>query len=181
MTQTIRVAPRDKTFDAKVIRAEANDVEERDGVVLFWGGWPSQWYPSQFTINGFTYNCAEQWMMAEKARTFGDTATLAKILSAKYPKAQKELGRSVTPFNPAKWDRLSRDVVYQGNLHKFAENPALGKLLKATGKAKIGEASPYDDLWGIGMDAKAKGAFNPATWKGKNWLGEALMRVRKAL
>ena len=31
----------------------------------------SQWYPSTFIVDGATYNCAAQYMMAEKARIFG--------------------------------------------------------------------------------------------------------------
>ena len=45
-----------------------NDVTERGGFVFFWNGWPSQWYPSVFVVDGVTYSCAEQFMMAEKAR-----------------------------------------------------------------------------------------------------------------
>ena len=32
----------------------------------------SQWYPASFIVDGVYYNCAEQYMMAEKARLFGD-------------------------------------------------------------------------------------------------------------
>ena len=35
---------------------------------FFWSGPFSQWHPSPFIIDGVTYNCAEQYMMAEKAR-----------------------------------------------------------------------------------------------------------------
>ncbi len=174
-------APRDPKFEAKVIRKEANDVVTRDGVTLFWGGWPSQWYPSRFTIGNITYNCAEQWMMAEKARFFGDKEARGKILFSMYPKSQKEAGRNVTPFNEKKWSKASRKIVLKGNLAKFKQNPDLAKLLKATGATTIGEASPYDDLWGIGVDVKHKSAFKPKQWKGSNWLGKVLEQVRKKL
>ncbi len=108
--------------------------------------------------------------------------TAAKIMKCKYAMAQKELGRSAGPYN-ADWDKPkgSRLAVYRGNLAKFSQNPGLKKLLLATGTSKIGEASPYDDLWGIGMDVKDKRALTPSKWTGKNWLGEALMKVRKKL
>ena len=32
----------------------------------------SQWYPCQFEVDGVTYTSAEQYMMAEKAKLFGD-------------------------------------------------------------------------------------------------------------
>ncbi|RBL80403.1 DUF1768 domain-containing protein, partial [Streptomyces cavourensis] len=49
----------------------------------FWGHRPrpdgrlgasclSQWWPSPFTVDGVAYASAEHWMMAGKARLFGD-------------------------------------------------------------------------------------------------------------
>ena len=35
----------------------------------------SQWYESPFTIEGITYRCAEQYMMAQKALLFNDHET----------------------------------------------------------------------------------------------------------
>ena len=47
---------------------------ETDKFVFFWRPESiySQGYPSRFTANGHEYCCAEQFMMAEKARLFGD-------------------------------------------------------------------------------------------------------------
>ena len=43
-----------------------------DNVVLFWHSpfYFSQWSPSPFVVDGVPYSCAEQFMMAEKARLF---------------------------------------------------------------------------------------------------------------
>jgi len=43
------------------------DAEE--GYTLFWRSQSpfSQWHPAQFTVDGITYNCAEQFMMYQKA------------------------------------------------------------------------------------------------------------------
>ena len=38
-----------------------------DKYVFFYGGICSQWAPTVFSIDGITYNCAEQYMMAKKA------------------------------------------------------------------------------------------------------------------
>ena len=51
----------------------------------------SQWYLSDFTVNGVLYNCAEKYMMAEKARLFGDEEALEKIFKAYHPN-QKSFG-----------------------------------------------------------------------------------------
>ena len=52
----------------------------------------SQWYECEFVIDGIAYRCAEQFMMAEKARLFGDEENLQKIIEAKTPQTMKELG-----------------------------------------------------------------------------------------
>ena len=53
----------------------------------------SQWYPCSFEVDGITYNCAEQYMMAGKARVFNDEETLGKILSvADKPQDEKATG-----------------------------------------------------------------------------------------
>ena len=45
-----------------------------DNVVLFWQppSYFSQLSPSSFVVDGVSYSCAEQFMMAEKARSFKD-------------------------------------------------------------------------------------------------------------
>ncbi|MGO8993716.1 MAG: NADAR family protein [Polyangiaceae bacterium] len=166
----------------KIKKAEANDVVTRDGVTLFWGGWPSQWYPSEFTLDGHDFNCAEQYMMWSKAKFLGDEETARKILKVKWPKAQKELGRNAKPWNPA-WDKPSgsRAVVLKGTLAKFGQNADLRKKLLATGDTVIGEASPYDTIWGIGFDVDHKDAWAPKRWTGTNWLGKVLMKARETL
>jgi hypothetical protein len=162
-------------------RGTMSTVTERGDFVFFWSGWPSQWHPSTFTVEGVTYVCAEQFMMAEKARLFGDEATRRKILAAADPREHKALGREVTPFDEARWTNACREIVFQGNLAKFTQDEALRALLLATGDKTLAEASPKDLVWGIGLAADDWQATHRGKWRGKNWLGEALMRVRAEL
>ena len=158
-----------------------SDVTERDGFVFFWSGWPSQWHPSPFTVADVTYSCCEQFMMAEKARLFGDEDILRSILAADHPREHKALGRKVKGYDDARWTGVCQGIVYQANLAKFTQNPKLRALLVATGSATLAEASPTDRIWGIGLAAEDPRATDPSAWRGKNWLGEALMRVRAEL
>lgn len=158
----------------------AAQILENETVFLFWHGWPSNWFPSPFSVDGLTYGCVEQYMMAEKARLFGDDVRLAQILVAATPKAQKALGRAVTPFDDARWQEVAREVVFRGNLEKYRQTPELRALLLATGSREIAEASPFDRRWGIGR-APSELALDRTSWRGKNWLGEALVRVRAEL
>ena len=160
-------------------------------VIYFWGHTPnpkkmttacfSQWYPCAFEVDGITYNCAEQYMMAEKARVFNDEEVLSKILVTSNPKDIKALGREVKNFDAMKWSSVSKDIVVKGNLHKFAQNMDLFHFLHETGNKVLVEASPYDTIWGIGMQESDEGIINPHNWKGLNQLGFALMEVRDDL
>ncbi len=141
----------------------------------------SQWWPAAFALDGATYASAEQYMMAEKARLFGDGETRARILASEAPDKAKALGRQVRGFDPAVWERECLAIVVRGNLAKFTQNAPLGFWLRATGEAVLVEASPLDAIWGIGLAADDPRAADPAQWPGTNLLGFALMRVRAAL
>ena len=78
----------------------------------------SQWHPAKFDVDGVTYNCAEQYMMHQKAVLFGDDAMTSQILKSEDPKEQKALGRKVTNFDPDKWTSECRKIVKAGNKAK---------------------------------------------------------------
>ena len=75
--------------------------KSREDFVFFWRHIDSpvacfsQWYPSDFMIDGIRYNCAEQYMMAEKAGVFGDKAVWSEIMASSNPEVIKKLGRRV--------------------------------------------------------------------------------------
>lgn len=154
---------------------------DRGSFFFFHGGWPSQWHPSVFKVDGVTYGCAEQFMMAEKAKLFGDMTSRKKILASRNPREQKALGRKVLNFKEDKWTNVCREVVFQGNLAKFTQNSDLRELLVATATKTLAEASPTDRIWGIGLSEDDPRALTRSAWRGTNWLGETLMRVRTNL
>lgn len=160
--------------------------------VFFWGHTPaqvgrvdgscfSQWWQCEFTVDGVNYNSAEQYMMAEKARLFGDTKVEQKVLQVLHPKEIKALGRLVKGFNAEVWDANCFEIVKKGNMAKFTQNPTLLSYLLATKNKILVEASPVDKIWGIGMDKNNINSGNPMAWEGKNLLGFALTAVREAL
>lgn len=141
----------------------------------------SQWADSPFEVAGQLYPTAEHWMMAEKARLFDDPEIEAEILRAKHPKTVKALGRKVRGYENTRWHAERERIVFEGNLHKFQQNPALLEVLLGTGAATLVEASPYDRIWGIGLRADQPAAQDPERWRGLNLLGQVLMRVRARL
>lgn len=110
---------------------------------FFWHGVFSQWHPCNFVIDGIMYNCAEQYMMAEKARLFKDETILQSILSTSDPKEQKSLGRLIKNFDPKVWDNVCREIVKRGNIAKFTQNSELLVQLLKTKNTLLAEASPY--------------------------------------
>lgn len=141
----------------------------------------SQWWEAPFTVDGVNYPTAEHYMMAEKARLFGDPDICQAILAAETPEQAKELGRQVRGFDGAAWTRQRVPVVTRGNTAKFGQNPALKAFLLSTGEKILVEASPLDGIWGIGLAEDDLCARDPRQWQGLNLLGFALMRVRKNL
>lgn len=141
----------------------------------------SQWYPAAFELDGERYASAEHWMMAGKARLFGDHAITARILASDDPAEVKALGRKIAGFDETRWAAHRYPLVVAGNLAKFAQHPALGEFLLGTGEQVLVEASPVDAVWGIGLAADHRDATRPAQWPGLNLLGFALMDVRAQL
>jgi len=149
--------------------------------VFFWSGIYSNWHPSPFQIGGVQYNCAEQYLMAEKARLFGDITSESRILSAINPADQKRYGRQVTGFNKDKWESVALDVMYRALWAKFTQDEALKGQILSTGDRIIVEASPEDCIWGIGLHWAEKACDDPKNWRGTNWLGLTLTKVRDDL
>ena len=141
----------------------------------------SQWYPCQFEADGVTYTSAEQYMMAEKARLFGDEEIRAEILNTSDPRKCKALGRKVRNFDKAVWNKEKEHIVRKGNTKKFLQNSALRSFLLSTGDKVLVEASPTDRVWGIGLGKNNPDALDPQKWRGQNLLGFALMNVRDFL
>lgn len=165
---------------------------ERFRYLYFWGHQPSkdgtithscmsQWYAVGFEIDGVRYATAEHWMMASKARLFGDDETLQQIRDCHDPKTAKALGRGVKNFDSKAWNAVCRELVIQGNLAKFQQDERLRAYLISTDDHVLVEASPLDTIWGIGLGAADEKAKHPETWNGLNLLGFALMEVRRQL
>jgi len=145
---------------------------------FFWSGPFSQWHPSEFWIGGVEYNCAEQWMMAEKARLFKDEHAERDIMTTHRPNEQKAIGRHVKNFDLGVWNQNAKLIVYRGNWAKYTQNFDLATELIKTQGTTIVEASPYDHIWGVGLEAGDPRINDRANWRGLNWLGEVLMAVR---
>jgi ribA/ribD-fused uncharacterized protein len=158
----------------------------------FWGHRPrpdgrvgasclSQWWEAPFTVDGVSYATAEHWMMAGKARLFGDAEAEQRVLAARSPAEAKKVGRLVRGFDESVWERERFAIVVEGSVHKFAAHAGLREYLLNTGLRVLVEASPVDRVWGIGLAADDPAAQDPERWRGPNLLGFALMAARARL
>ncbi len=140
-----------------------------------------QWYERAFTENSNTYKTAEHYMMAGKAKLFGDQESRQKIIDCTSPNKARSLGRKVTGFDEKIWKQHRCDIVQRGNYLKFSQHPDLLDYLLGTENQVLVEASPYDAIWGIGMDEYHPDVLDPSKWKGSNLLGYVIMTVRDQL
>lgn len=166
--------------------------EKRFKFLCFWGHQPSkdgsvnkfclsQWWVQDFIVEGQIYPTAEHWMMAGKAKLFGDNEVLEKIYQAKTPAEAKKLGRQVRNFDGQLWNAHKYNIVKEGNIHKFSQHEELKTFLLNTKDRVLVEASPVDKIWGIGLEASHPHAEQPMHWKGENLLGFAIMEARDHL
>ena len=171
---------------------EADRAKRKLKFVFFWGHTApgdgrigthvlSQWWPHPFAVDGVRYPTAEHFMMAEKARLFGDETRLVEVLAAPSPGAAKAAGRRVTGFDDAVWCENRVEIVARGSVAKFGSDDDLRRFLVGTGDRVLVEASPRDRVWGIGMGKNNPDAAHPSRWRGLNLLGLALMKARAEL
>ncbi|SCK53926.1 hypothetical protein H181DRAFT_04941 [Streptomyces sp. WMMB 714] len=165
---------------------------ERFKYLYFWGHQPlrdggagkgclSQWWPAPFTAEGVEYATAEHWMMARKARLFGDAEAERRAVAAPGPRQAKAVGRKVKGFDQEVWERERYGIVVEGNARKFEHHAELREYLLGTNSRVLVEASPLDRVWGVGLPADDERVRDPAQWRGLNLLGFALMEARTRL
>lgn len=181
--------PRAWTYDELVV--SEHDGEKLD-FLLFWGHTPpasgelgphvfSQWWHHPFEVDAATYPTAEHFMMAEKARLFEDEGTRKEILTAESPADAKACGRRVQGFTETLWKAHRNDIVFRASVAKFGSDDELRRYIVGTGDSVLVEASPKDNIWGIGLGSDDNAATKPSQWRGLNLLGFALMRARAEL
>lgn len=144
-------------------------------------GYLSNWYLSDFNIDGIKYSSMEQYMMYQKAILFNDNKISNQILETSNVGKIKALGRSVKNYNDTIWNGIRQVIVYQGLLEKFHQNIELKNKLLDTNHNILAECAVQDRIWGIGLSMKDDARFDMNKWRGQNLLGFSLMYVRTQL
>ncbi|SDJ30398.1 hypothetical protein SAMN04487760_1053 [Lachnospiraceae bacterium G41] len=144
-------------------------------------GFLSNWYLSDFTVDGIKFSSMEQYMMYMKAIVFDDKSIASQIMETSDVATIKDLGRRVSNYNDTIWNGMRQPLIYKGLLEKFRQNEELKKELLETEDAILAECAYSDLIWGIGirMDDPDKNDMNK--WRGTNLLGFTLMLVRNEI
>ncbi|MCF2435576.1 NADAR family protein [Streptomyces thinghirensis] len=160
--------------------------------LCFWGHRPlpdgrigpsclSQWWPSPFTVAGVEYATAEHWMMAGKARLFGDAEAERRVLAADHPAEAKKTGRLVRGFDETVWERERFRIVVEGSVHRVRLGPDTARVLAEHGREGAGGGEPRGPVVGHRSDRGRRGGDGPGRWRGPNLLGFALMTAQGRL
>ncbi len=144
-------------------------------------GYLSNWYLSDFELDGIRFTSMEQYMMYQKACAFGDDKAANQIRNTSDVGKIKALGRAVRNYEDVIWNGIRQIVVYEGLLEKFRQNSELKEKLLATGQSILAECAVQDKIWGIGLSMKDEKRFDRKEWKGQNLLGFSIMKVRDSL
>jgi ribA/ribD-fused uncharacterized protein len=139
----------------------------------------SNFHPCSFVIEGQRYHSSEQYFQYKKAQLAKDEPSMNKILTAKTASACKYFGDNVRISNSV-WYKNNLTIMKQALHAKFSQNDSLKDFLLLTGNMRLGEASPRDKYWGIGIGLGDKDVLTKQ-WPGKNHLGHLLMELRTTL
>lgn len=141
-------------------------------------GYLSNWYKSNFIYKGVFFTSAEQYMMASKAKLFGDYEIARKIMATNDVREIKRLGRQVRNFDETSWANSREFIMVDGLTAKFSQDLSLATKLLSTGNCILAECAVRDKIWGIGLSMTDENRFDTSKWRGMNLLGKCLMTVR---
>ena len=79
-------------------------------------GYLSNWYLSDFSVDGIGYSSMEQYMMYQKAVLFKDMEIAEQILATDNVGKIKALGRAVKNYEEMFWNGMRQILVYRGLL-----------------------------------------------------------------
>ncbi len=116
----------------------------------------SNFYPCQMEVEGVTYNCTEQYLVAERVREVckeDAEETLKDIMNETNPVQIKRKGRKWAPWKDSTehWQRFAEQKLEVANEAKYSQHPDLRVALFGTSGTRLVEAS-RDLYWGVWLD-----------------------------
>lgn len=127
----------------------------------------SNFAPFPIRLDGKLWPTSEHYFQAQK---FDDAAYRERIRGTSSPWDAAKLGRDRKVKLRRDWESVKVGIMHQALVAKFAQHDALRTLLLGTGDATLVEHTENDAYWGDGGNGR-----------GRNMLGQLLMRVRSEL
>ena len=144
-------------------------------------GFLSNWYPSDFEVDGMKFCNVEQYIMYCKCAVFGDFQAAEAVMATSEPAIQKLIAGKAKDYNETIWNGLRQVVLTRALIAKFEQNPSLRDALMKTENAYLVECARSDKIWACGLSLYDDARKDIANWCGTNILGFALMEVREIL
>lgn len=147
----------------------------------------SVWEPGRglvffkFTVDDICFHSVEQYLWYRKAVLFNDQKRAKKIKEAYSASKARRLGKHIRNADETMWEAERPHILLKGLLAKFSQNEKLKHKLKETSSKHLVHAHESDLISGIGLGLYNWRVMFPKYWRGKNLLGEALMKVREIL
>jgi ribA/ribD-fused uncharacterized protein len=124
----------------------------------------SNFYIASIKYDGISYTNNESAFQAQKITDYKEQ----EQFWVSSPSDAKRLGRRVNLRSD--WEQVKDEIMYEIVKSKFTQNPELKQKLIDTGYEELVEGNTWNDTyWGV------------CRGKGKNKLGQILMRVRNEL
>ena len=152
----------------------------KNGVMGFYGkgSFLSNFYRCNFSENGISYNCVEQYYCYHKAKAAGNPALAQRVLLSEYPSDMKSLTNNLRGLNTQTWGEQGPEILLRGLRLKFSTSNRLYHMLKNTKDLTLAECNPHDTFYGTGVSMHDDSVFLNPKAKGTNVMGELLMQLR---
>lgn len=148
---------------AKIVKALVGKetIDKFDGNFRFL----SNFYATNITYNGLRFTSTEAAYQASKCKFFEER----ELFTTLSPSQSKRLGKNVRIRED--WNKIKLRVMYDLVNIKFKKEPLRGKLLDTNDLYLIEGNTWGDNFWGCVRNDKD-------IWRGRNMLGNILMKVR---
>ena len=127
----------------------------------------SNFAPYQIKLNGKIWPTSEHYFQAQK---FAGTEHEDAIRNASTPMIAAQMGRDRTRQVRPDWEGVKDEIMLEAVRAKFDQHAQIASVLLDTGDAMLVEHAARDSYWGDGGHGR-----------GRNMLGQILMRIREEL
>lgn len=141
----------------------------------------SNFHKTQLVINEKQFNSVEQYLTYRKALLFQAQEVADDVLMMTEPVLMKRKTKRLPGYSESKWNEEAPAILSEALFAKFTQNDLLKQALLATDSRILGEASPGDTLFGIGLSLFNRNVLDIKKWRGRNLQGEVLMQIRQRL